>query len=116
MKGNFLPRFLLCGCGKRQVKSTPNRVIACDIAKEGIIESKKNRPENIYCIADITKLPFKNATFNEIICTEVLEPVSDPLLILKGTHRVLTRGGKLRITVPTIETEFFFPSVLCIQT
>ncbi len=45
-------------------------------------------------------IPFENETFDSILCTEVLEHVPDPGLVLSEFYRVLKRGGFVLITVP----------------
>lgn len=98
-------KILLVGCGKRQVVKLSEKVVAFDIAKARVIESKKKRPDNLYFVADVTKLPFKDYIFDKIICTEVLEHVSTPIIALKEMNRVLNKHGYVILTVPTKETE-----------
>ena len=55
--------------------------------------------------ADITyydgnTLPFADASFDHVLCTEVLEHVPEPRRFLVELHRVLRRGGSLVLTVP----------------
>lgn len=49
---------------------------------------------------DITKLSFKNESFDYIVSNEVFEHVNSPLSGLKECYRVLKKGGKMIITVP----------------
>jgi len=105
---NNLPRILLIGCGKRQVETILDKVVALDIAKACIIESKKKKRKNIYCVADVTKLPFKDDAFNKIICTAVLEHLPIPSLALKEIYRVLNKHGQVITRVPTMESENLF--------
>lgn len=50
--------------------------------------------------ADAYKLPFKENVFQLVIVAEVLEHLSEPLLVLKEIRRVLKPAGKLLISVP----------------
>lgn len=50
--------------------------------------------------ANLDRLPFKDGAFDLIICTQVLEHVPEPLLVLRELGRTLTKDGKLLITVP----------------
>jgi SAM-dependent methyltransferase len=50
---------------------------------------------------DGTRLPFPDATFDRIICSEVLEHIPDDEAALRELHRVLKPGGILAATVPT---------------
>jgi SAM-dependent methyltransferase len=45
-------------------------------------------------------LPFDDSSFEQVLCTEVLEHVSSPIVLLQDIHRVLAPGGSLILTVP----------------
>ncbi|MBI2708908.1 MAG: methyltransferase domain-containing protein [Actinobacteria bacterium] len=49
---------------------------------------------------DGTRLPFPSATFDRIICSEVLEHIPDDGAALRELYRVLRPGGVLAATVP----------------
>ena len=51
-------------------------------------------------VADGQRLPFADASFDRIICTETLEHVADAQLALHELARVLRPGGRLAISVP----------------
>lgn len=55
-------------------------------------------------IADAQNLPFKNNSFNLIICTEVLEHLENPAKAAAEMKRILKIGGRLILT-----TRFIFP-------
>lgn len=50
---------------------------------------------------DGTRLPFPDATFDRIICSEVLEHIPDDEAALRELRRVLKPDGVLAATVPT---------------
>jgi len=50
--------------------------------------------------ADAKHLPFKNASFDSILCLEVLEHVDSPSKVMREMARVLKKGGVLYLTVP----------------
>ena len=54
------------------------------------------------------KLPFRDKTFDRIICAEVLEHVSDDNEACKELARVLKSGGSIAITIPTYCSEVLF--------
>jgi SAM-dependent methyltransferase len=56
-------------------------------------------------LASAFELPFADATFDVIFCTEVLEHVPDPHLAVREIARVLVPGGKVFITVPSVASE-----------
>jgi len=51
-------------------------------------------------IADAAGLPFHDATFDCIICTEVLEHCPEPWLVLHEMRRVLKPDGRVYLTTP----------------
>lgn len=51
-------------------------------------------------LADGRQLPFPTATFDTIVCAQVLEHTPEPWHLLAQAHRVLRPGGKLIISVP----------------
>jgi SAM-dependent methyltransferase len=51
-------------------------------------------------IATAQRLPFPDLAFDCVLCTEVLEHVSDPVLALTEFRRVLKNGGRLFLTIP----------------
>jgi SAM-dependent methyltransferase len=51
-------------------------------------------------VSDITEIPEEDATFDAILCTEVLEHVPDPRAALLEMTRLLRPGGTLLLTAP----------------
>jgi ubiquinone/menaquinone biosynthesis C-methylase UbiE len=49
---------------------------------------------------DLTRLTFAEATFDLVVCFDVLEHVPDYRQALRECHRVLRPGGKMLLTVP----------------
>lgn len=50
--------------------------------------------------ADLCNLPFKNNTYDLILCNHVLEHIIDDIKALKEIYRVLKPGGKAILQVP----------------
>ena len=78
------------GCGHRKA---PNS-IGVDI----------KRTQGVDIIADVCRLPFKDESIDEIICSEVLEHVADLVKAMEEIHRVLKPGGKVMIKVPHVKS------------
>ncbi len=60
-------------------------------------------------ISDITAIPVEDASFDAVMCTEVLEHVPDPVAALKEMNRILKPGGHLLITAPFASLTHFAP-------
>jgi SAM-dependent methyltransferase len=61
-------------------------------------------PEGQYAridyVSDITEIPVADATFDAILCTEVLEHVPRPIEALQEMARIMRPGGRLFLTAP----------------
>lgn len=53
-------------------------------------------------VGDIHKIPLNNESVDAIICSSVLEHVESPTLAMKEMNRILRKGGKLFVHVPSI--------------
>jgi len=51
-------------------------------------------------VADARRLPFRDETFDSVMCTEVLEHVPEPRLVIIEMRRVLRKAGVAYVTVP----------------
>jgi SAM-dependent methyltransferase len=52
-------------------------------------------PRVTHAVADLTRLPYADATFDAVVCGWVLEHLPDPMPGLRELARVMTPGGKL---------------------
>lgn len=59
------------------------------------VDKYPKRKEVIKCDLDWEKLPFKSNYFDEVVCKNVLEHLTNPGFALKEMYRVLKKGGKL---------------------
>jgi ubiquinone/menaquinone biosynthesis C-methylase UbiE len=69
-------------------------------SKKDGLHNKKWDTSEIDIVSDICKIPQADASFDAILCSEVLEHVPDPIKVLDEFHRLLKLGGKLIITAP----------------
>jgi len=60
---------------------------------------------------DALKLPFRSNTFDRIICSEVMEHVSDDRRACEELSRVLKKNGRMAITVPTFFSEAIYDAL-----
>lgn len=72
---------------------------APDVVSEGL-QNRKWDTSGIDLVSDISEIPAPDASFDAILCSEVLEHVPDPNLALDEFARLLRPGGRLIITAP----------------
>ena len=71
-------------------------------------EQGKCRGKWVSLRGDATKLPFKDAYFDKVICSEVLEHIPDDHQAISELKRVLKDTGRLAISVPTYFSEAIY--------
>lgn len=66
-----------------------------------------------YCeldiVSDIARIPEPDASFDAVLCTEVLEHVPRPRAALREFHRLLRDGGTLILTAPFCSLTHYAP-------
>ena len=62
-------------------------------------------------VGDALNLPFKDETFDKIICSEVMEHVDDDRKACSELARVLKKNGRIAITVPTFFSEMIYDAL-----
>ena len=77
---------------------------------EQFVEPENSDKSLVINVADATRLPFADESFDKVICSEVLEHIPDYRQVISEIHRVLRTGGIAAISVPR-----FFPEWICWQ-
>ncbi|MEO0268457.1 MAG: class I SAM-dependent methyltransferase [candidate division WOR-3 bacterium] len=106
-------KILDLGCGFGHIsfllEEKKAKVFSLDIEKDFVyvVNLKKKLAEsNIKpLIGNGFALPFKNKSFDIVICTHTLEHIRDSFNFLKEVNRVLKIGGILYLSIPN----YFFP-------
>jgi ubiquinone/menaquinone biosynthesis C-methylase UbiE len=62
--------------------------VGFDVARNYLLKARKKAPSALLCQGDIHRLPFKNDSFDLVLCSEVLEHVLNPELAFKELVRV----------------------------
>lgn len=108
-----------CGLGRHlcQLAIMPGlKIFGIDMSTESLAASYKSLDSMTYrqsddyllSVADITKLPFADASFDCVICSEVMEHIPDHEKALSELDRILKPKGTLVVSVPR-----FFAERIC---
>jgi 2-polyprenyl-3-methyl-5-hydroxy-6-metoxy-1,4-benzoquinol methylase len=103
-----------CGTGLN-LASMPAGSVGIDLNPRNVALVQERLPQHHVVVGDIEQLPFGDAEFGTVVCTEVLEHVPHPDQALAEIHRVLRRGGQLIGSVParSLIWRFRFLSSTC---
>lgn len=89
-----------CGTGAEIIYLQKyGEVHGLDLSKMAVDYCKKQGIKNVKT-GDVSKLPYKDKTYDLICLLDVLEHTSNDKLVLKEMYRVLKPGGMLMMTVP----------------
>ncbi len=110
-----------CGTGRHSCALTrpaKNLVVASDIDFDAVKETRRRlawekgvieqRGQWEVIVSDVRQLPFRDESFDLIICSELMEHVIDEKSAVKELVRVLRTGCDLVVSVPR-----YFPEKIC---
>jgi ubiquinone/menaquinone biosynthesis C-methylase UbiE len=100
---NSSGKFLVIGCGSKDDMSVlpeAAEAVGVDISEEAVKISSKNYPKFKFLVSDASSLPFNDNSFDNIVCSEVIEHVEQREKAFLEMKRVLKDGGSLVITTP----------------
>lgn len=91
------------GCGDRPYEDLfgHGKYVGIDVKVSGR-NDKLKKPDIFY---DGETIPYSDNQFDLVLCTQVLEHVSDPLSLIKEMARVSTPGGGVIISLPFVYQE-----------
>jgi ubiquinone/menaquinone biosynthesis C-methylase UbiE len=98
-------KVLDAGCGQGFILSGLNgqcQVYGLDLGTDNLELAKGSLADGEFCQASIDKIPFSEGVFDYLICTEVLEHLTEEpgQTALRECYRVLKPGGTAVFTVP----------------
>ena len=88
-----------CGTGLN-LRHLPAGSVGVDINPRNIALLRQRLPNHTVLEGDVEALPFDDASFGTVLCTEVIEHIPDPSAALVEYRRVLQPGGVLIGSVP----------------
>jgi len=100
-----------CGAGRLMLRMGRRGCLATgiDVIRADLGEARRRLdevwPQIELVEGDGGRLPFVDASFDFVTCTETLEHVADAGLALREMARVLRPGGRLAVSVPDTLTE-----------
>jgi len=86
------------GCGAGFVASLFRNTISLEISKFQLKMNKALGEGKVQALGEF--LPFKDETFEVVVLANVLQTVLNPQVVLREARRVISKTGKLLITVP----------------
>ena len=87
----------------RRVAATGRRVIGIDYSFDAALHVKRNSAIPVIA-GDLTRMPFRDATFDGVTTGETLEHLDDDASAAREIGRVLKRGGSCIATVPALRS------------
>jgi len=84
------------GCGEQPMRGLIEKYGGAYIG----VDISQNQQGSVAVISSINKVSFHNSTFDLILCTEVLEHVSDTYSLFFELSRLLRPGGIIILTSP----------------
>lgn len=109
-------RILDLGCGTgivarklRERLDGAGRIIGVDASNDMISAARALAPELEWREADAMSLPFEDASFELVVCQQMLQCTPEPLDALRESRRVLVHGGRLVLSTwrPRHELPFY---------
>jgi len=94
------------GSGLSPMVTNTDTVVYSELSSEALRILKGRQSRGSYVAADGMRLPFKTGTFDQTICSEVLEHLADDRKALQELARVMKPSGQLIITFP--HRKFYF--------
>lgn len=97
-----LGKILDIGCGEGKILDCLDK---CGYKIYGLDKEKKKSPFSFkkFDLNSMKKLPYKDKTFDYVVCTEVLGYLDNPVFLIKEIYRILKEEGILFLTTPNPE-------------
>ncbi|MEL6923057.1 MAG: class I SAM-dependent methyltransferase [Bacteroidota bacterium] len=116
---NDIQSILDVGCGSgwiaKAMQQRAVQLVSMDISLKNVHTTLQKYPFKGHqgLVADLFALPFRDQTFDCIVCAEVIEHVVDPGLLIQELVRRLSPNGVLILTTPHDEKIVYHMCVHC---
>lgn len=100
------PKVLDIGCGEAHITNKIQEILpdaqicGLDHSLSAIITATTNCPIIEFCVANVYHPPYTNGYFDIVVCNNVWEHVSDPIMLLKQIKRITKPHGYLVLSTP----------------
>jgi SAM-dependent methyltransferase len=88
------------------LKNTVGEVELVEIDIENIPSPQPDGSRHYFAIASLTAIPMRDGLFDIVLCSEVLEHISNDGTAIDELRRVMAPGGYLLVTAPTPPAPF----------
>jgi SAM-dependent methyltransferase len=88
------------GSGLSPVVTGSERVVYSELSVSALRTLKGSQRMGFFVAADATRLPFRPASFSQVVCSEVVEHLPDDRPAFREMAAVLRSGGSLILTFP----------------
>ena len=106
-----------CGSGRDThaiLAASRGEYVGVDISAQSLHEALRKHPQVHLIRADLRYLPFKNESFNQIVCSEVLEHIPSWKKAVKELYRILKPNKTLIISTPNT-LSMYYPQRLYLE-
>jgi ubiquinone/menaquinone biosynthesis C-methylase UbiE len=108
------------GCGDglydSYLKKNAKRIVSLEINRGDIRIAASINPQDTvaYCVGSIEQIPCRSNIFDCVICAEVLEHLEEDDSAVRELVRVLKKGGRLVVTVPSRDFPLVYDPINCV--
>ncbi|MEM4389992.1 MAG: glycosyltransferase [Candidatus Micrarchaeia archaeon] len=90
------------GCGEGVIleKIGAGKAVGLDLSREALRRARARVPEARLTYGDAQRLPFRDSSFDAVVCSEIIEHVPKPRRVLEEAARVVKPNGKVIVTIP----------------
>jgi 2-polyprenyl-3-methyl-5-hydroxy-6-metoxy-1,4-benzoquinol methylase len=83
-----------------RMTATPEKIVGVDHSEAGIRRARELLPSATFVVDDLYGLSLEEGEFDLVLCTEVLEHLTEPDRAVGVLRKICARDGRVAITVP----------------